>query len=595
MGNKGGKPAAGERRPSLSIGESAFGEGQSGSTAPSAPSVPSAPPMDGAGGGGAGGGGAARAKSGTQGPPVMVQDTPYFRRHQDQGMGNFRKMPTIDGCPAICQVKDGRGTYVFKHVFDFSLDNKQGGYEVFRVEKYLASGGYAHVFQAKQVLADGGLGQSFAVKFMYKRGDTELKRLADRELQGSYWIKGPNKHECVITVVGSATADKVPEGLGTIAKYGFVVLELGQLGEITEDYIMCEGTDNPAISGRNACAETMRLDEKYLKRIMRDMARGVNFMHQRGVKHRDLKPENMLIDAFGNVKLTDFGLMKTGVPRAVREANDLSTELGTRRIGSESYMSPEMKGIPTVVNGQRKKTNPNEFTDIWSMGVTLCLMYAAALPPTTWARESARDPAFPVRWLRQNGRAHPSAELQEFLGMIFRVKYPSVSNGWKSGAPDVRASAAELLESAWLAGGVATDKEWAEELVRRNAPRVRKGLDAAPKHSKIFMGDHAEFYACLVGAYFRYASKKAGQTSGKAQNAVEFLHVLGLTRVADDGIEDADATLEEAFGDAETIDNLQLDWDENKFLVRALSSAGCDFAWIREKYGGGEALAAALN
>ena len=44
-----------------------------------------------------------------------------------------------------------------------------------------------------------------------------------------------------------------------------------------------------------------------------------------------------------------------------------------------------------------------------------------------------------------------------------------------------------------------------------------------------------------------------------------------------------------------TIDNLQLDWDENKFLVRALSSAGCDFAWIREKYGGGEALAAALN
>ena len=45
--------------------------------------------------------------------------------------------------------------------------------------------------------------------------------------------------------------------------------------------------------------------------------------------------------------------------------------------------------------------------------------------------------------------------------------------------------------------------------MRRNAPRVRKGLDAAPKHSKIFMGDRAEFYACLVGAYFRYQSKKA--------------------------------------------------------------------------------------
>ena len=100
-------------------------------------------------------------------------------------------------------------------------------------------------------------------------------------------------------------------------------------------------------------------------------------------------------------------------------------------------------------------------------------MYAAALPPTTWARECARDSRFPLRWLRQNGRARPSPELQEFLGMIFRVKYPSVSNGWHSGATDVRASAAELLQSAWLSSGVATDKEWAEELVRRNAPRVR--------------------------------------------------------------------------------------------------------------------------
>ena len=54
---------------------------------------------------------------------------------------------------------------------------------------------------------------------------------------------------------------------------------------------------------------------------------------------------------------------------------------------------------------------------------------------------------------------------------------------------------------------------------------------------------------------------------------------------------DEDAT---AFGDAETIDNLQLEWDGAKFLVRALSSAGCDLRGS-EKYGGGAALAEAMK
>ena len=37
--------------------------------------------------------------------------------------------------------------------------------------------------------------------------------------------------------------DHLPAELRAVAPYGYVVLELGHLGEITEDYIMCEGTD----------------------------------------------------------------------------------------------------------------------------------------------------------------------------------------------------------------------------------------------------------------------------------------------------------------------------------------------------------------
>ena len=89
MGQKAGKEQG--RRPSLheDLSQSAFGENKSPGAA-----VPSAPPLE----------EPAKTKSGTLGPPVLVKDAPYFHRHQNLGMENFRKMPTIDGCPAICQV-----------------------------------------------------------------------------------------------------------------------------------------------------------------------------------------------------------------------------------------------------------------------------------------------------------------------------------------------------------------------------------------------------------------------------------------------------------------------------------------------------------
>ena len=180
----------------------------------------------------------------------------------------------------------------------------------------------------------------------------------------------------------------------TVAKYGYVILELGHLGEVTDDYIMCTGTNNGLMAFN---------DEKYLKRVCRDVFRGLQFMHEGGVLHRDIKPENMLIDCYGNIKLTDFGLMKPGMSRKAREATDMATAMSTRQLGSASYMSPEMKGVT--------KFNPNEFTDIWSCAVAFCLMNAAALPDQNWAVQQHRDPQHYKKWLTANLGQPPSAEL----------------------------------------------------------------------------------------------------------------------------------------------------------------------------------------
>jgi serine/threonine protein kinase len=41
---------------------------------------------------------------------------------------------------------------------------------------------------------------------------------------------------------------------------------------------------------------------------------GLSFAHKKGLVHRDLKPGNCLMTSDGTLKITDFGLVKVGLP-----------------------------------------------------------------------------------------------------------------------------------------------------------------------------------------------------------------------------------------------------------------------------------------
>lgn len=106
-------------------------------------------------------------------------------------------------------------------------------------------------------------------------------------------------------------------------------------------------------------------DPSELLKLIAQVARTVDFAHQRGVIHRDLKPENVLIDLAGNVKVADFGL--AGMSELGR--SDLT--MTAVAMGTAHYMAPEQRRDAKNVDGR---------ADLYSLGVILYESLTGELP-----------------------------------------------------------------------------------------------------------------------------------------------------------------------------------------------------------------------
>ena len=90
-------------------------------------------------------------------------------------------------------------------------------------------------------------------------------------------------------------------------------------------------------------------------RIAVQVAEALDYAHDVGVLHRDIKPANLLLDARGNVWITDFGLAQVSAESGVTQTGDI---FGTLR-----YMSPEQASGKRIIVDHR--------TDVYSLGATL--------------------------------------------------------------------------------------------------------------------------------------------------------------------------------------------------------------------------------
>jgi serine/threonine protein kinase len=120
-------------------------------------------------------------------------------------------------------------------------------------------------------------------------------------------------------------------------------------------------------------------------RVFERICEPVAFAHARGFVHRDLKPDNVMVGAFGEVMVMDWGVVKVGAspdeadgsppPADDRERTNDGTVIGTR-----GFMSPEQaRGAGDEID-QR--------TDVYGLGAILFLLLTDENPaPDADSRE----------------------------------------------------------------------------------------------------------------------------------------------------------------------------------------------------------------
>ncbi|XP_050216292.1 CBL-interacting serine/threonine-protein kinase 4 [Mercurialis annua] len=109
-----------------------------------------------------------------------------------------------------------------------------------------------------------------------------------------------------------------------------------------------------------------KLSETKARKYFQQLVSALHFCHQNGVTHRDVKPHNLLLDANGNIKVSDFGLS------ALAEAaqNNNSAVLQTA-CGTPAFAAPEVMARRGYDGGK---------AEAWSCGVILFFLLSAKLP-----------------------------------------------------------------------------------------------------------------------------------------------------------------------------------------------------------------------
>lgn len=238
----------------------------------------------------------------------------------------------------------------------------------YRVVAQLGKGGYGEVYHAREEKntsnKNGKIRNDVAIKVLQTKNlKPDARYMFLREYEIAKTFRSPN----IVEIRGYSNNSSID----------FCVLE----------YI--DGGDANKLLKKYG-----RLDYRVAAYIISETAKGLDYLHSRGVIHRDIKPSNILLMKSGEVKLTDFGfitavkdfkgtgtLSPLGMDLLSWEENNYPKYLPGatakdkrgRIQGTRNYIAPEQKQTPN---------DPNPQWDLYSLGCTLYSLLTGVTPPS---------------------------------------------------------------------------------------------------------------------------------------------------------------------------------------------------------------------
>jgi eukaryotic-like serine/threonine-protein kinase len=199
----------------------------------------------------------------------------------------------------------------------------------YKVLEMIGGGGMANVYLAHDMILD----RDVAVKMLRLdfANDDEFIRRFRREAQSATSLAHPS----IVSIYD----------VGEENDLYFIVMEYVE-GQTLKQYIQ----QNSPLQ----VAETID--------IMKQLTSAISHAHQNHIIHRDIKPQNILVDRFGNVKITDFGIAMALSATSITQTNSV--------LGSVHYLSPE----------QARGGMANRKSDIYSLGIVMFELLTGRLP-----------------------------------------------------------------------------------------------------------------------------------------------------------------------------------------------------------------------